>query len=96
MASPFANAGLGQFGSESKYMTGGEMPGWMQGIKDAGIVALKNMVGIPPAQSSSVAPIAPVAPVGVSPNSTVNTATQDSLTHPELELASQTNPFALK
>lgn len=98
MASPFSNAGLSQFGSESKYMTG-ELPEWMQGIKDVGIVALKNAIGIPPSSNpsaKSVAPVAPIVPIGVVPNTTAIPITQDNLAHPEVELSAQTNPFLPK
>jgi hypothetical protein len=97
MASPFANAGLSNFGNESKYYsTPTEMPGWMQGIKDVGIVALKNAIGIPPSSSPSGKPVAPVtqiAPIGAAPNTTAIPITQDNLVHPEVELSAQTNPF---
>lgn len=94
MASPFANAGLSNFGNESKYYsTPTEMPGWMQGIKDVGIVALKNAIGIPPSSNSSAKPVSPIAPIGAVPNTTAIPITQDDLVHPEVELSAQPNPF---
>ena len=100
MASPFANAGLSNFGNESKYYsTPTEMPGILQGIQNVGIVALKNAIGIPPSSSPSgkpVSPIAPIAPIGAVPNTTAISITQDDLVHPEVELSAQTNPFLQK
>jgi hypothetical protein len=98
MANPFSNAGLSQFGSESKYMTS-ELPEWMQGIKDVGVVALKNAIGIPPSSNPSakpIAPVAPIAPIAAIPNTTAIPMTQDNLVHPEVELSAQTNPFLSK
>ena len=100
MASPFANAGLGNFGNESKYYSEPtEMPGILQGLKATGIVALKNMLGVPTPGGAAVAPITPVAPVapiasvGVSPATASMQPTANDLLHPELNAASQTNPY---
>jgi hypothetical protein len=93
MASPFANAGLGQFGTESKYYADAEMPGWMQGLKNVGAVAIKNLMVPPPKTLAPIAPITPVAPVGASPAASLNQPMVNDLEHPELNAASQTNIF---
>tara|TARA_R110000868_G_scaffold41338_1_gene141399 strand:- start:3380 stop:3691 length:312 start_codon:yes stop_codon:yes gene_type:complete len=99
---PFAGAGLSQFGQE---MTGiptqaaedSTIANTITGLKDIGVVALKNMFGIPasmpvPAPSSKPVPpkagVAPIAPVV-----SLNPVSTDEELHPELDLTTQTKLF---
>jgi len=103
MASPFANAGLGNFGNESKYYSEPtEMSGILQGLKAAGVVALKNMIGIPAPASAPVvpnvsgvssAPVVSNVQAGFPAIPTLVQPTTNDFVHPELDLASQTNIY---
>lgn len=103
MASPFSNAGLGQFRNESKYLSAPtEMPGILQGLKAAGVVALKNMIGVPAPANAPVAPnVSDASSAPVIPNAQANFSAIPTLVkpeandflHPELDLASQTNIY---
>lgn len=91
---PFAGAGLSQFGQELTGLDSKDdsiIGNTITGLKDVGVVALKNMFGIKPPASkpvpapSNVTQIAPVVPL--------NPVVTDEELHPELDLTTQTKLF---
>ena len=103
--SPFASAGLNQFGNEmnlssslSEPLEGAKKVLMAKGIQASGLQGFLNGLGggsaVPPPTSAPVAPMAPVAPTVVPPAaSAMDTGAMDYMLHPELASTMQTQLF---